>query len=252
MLTAIPGKAQRACAVAMNKTGKLIKQEEQAEMMRVFDRPTKFTLNSLQLTPATSGNLEAKVWFKEPARMGQHYLVPQVEGGSRKLKGFERAISLGELVPGQGSRKDQSGNISIGQIRQLLSVLGKAERGAGYSANITNRSRKRNNKQRDYVVIYKRHGRLLPGVYQRVHTGVGFGAKTKRTFADRSKVYQKGRTRGRFSSVIRARGLKPIMLLGQTGHQVKPLFDFYGVANRVCQREFEKRFWETLDQFLQS
>jgi len=84
------------------------------------------------------------------------------------------------------------------------------------------------------------------GVYQRYQTGVGFGAKTKRTMLDRSKAWQKGRTRGRFASVIRARGLRPVLLTGRTGHNVKPLLDFYGVAHRTFAREFERRFWAEL------
>lgn len=252
-LAAFPGKAHRACAVALNKAGKLVKEAEVEEMKSVFDNPTRFTLNSLKLTPATKNDLKATVWFKEPDRMGAHYLVPQVEGGSRKLKGFERGIDLGELVPALGAKLNQYGNVSMGQIRQILSVLGKAQTSSGYSANITDRSRRRNTRERDYVVIDRRQRGNLPlGVYQRFQTGAGFGAKTKRTFLDRSKSYQKGRTRGRFASVIRARGLRPILLTGRTGHQVKPLLDFYGLANRTFNQHFEPLFKVTLDTFLKS
>nr|WP_321465140.1 hypothetical protein [uncultured Desulfobulbus sp.] len=252
-LIAFPGKALRACAVALNKAGKIVKEAEVEEMKSVFDNPTRYTLNSLKLTPATKNDLKATVWFKEPDRMGAHYLVPQVEGGSRKLKGFERAIGEGELVPALGAKLNKDGNVSIGQIRQILSVLGKAETSAGYMANITGRSCRRNTRERDYVIIDSRqHGNLPHGVYQRFQTGAGFGAKTKRTFLDRSKSYQKGRRRGRFASVIRSRGLRPILLTGRTGHQVKPLLDFYGVAHRTFDQHFEPLFWDTLDTFLKS
>ncbi|MGD9947541.1 MAG: hypothetical protein AB7U29_03565 [Desulfobulbus sp.] len=252
-LAVFPGKAHRACAVALTKAGKLIKEAEVDKMKSVFDNPTRYTLNSLKLTPATKNDLKATVWFKEPDRMGAHYLVPQVEGGSRKLKGFERAIGKGELVPALGAKLNKDGNVSIGQIRQLLSVLGKAESSAGYSANITDRSRRRNTKERDFVIIDSRQRGNLPlGVYQRFQTSVGFGAKTKRTFLDRSKSYQKGRTRGRFASVVRSRGLRPVLLAGRTGHQVKPLLDFYGVAHRTFNQRFEPLFWDTLNTFLQS
>jgi len=253
VLASIPGKAHRACAVALNKTGKAVKAEEQNEMKSVFDRPTRYTLNSLKLTPATKDNLQAKVWFKDPARMGAHYLVPQVDGGSRKLKGFERAFGE-EFVPGEGVRLNQFGNVTGGQIVQIMSVLGKLGRFSGDNSNSTAASRKRNTRERDYV--YLPHGsawgKLPPGIYKRYQTGAGFGAKTKRTFADRSKTYQKGRRRGRFSSVIRARGLKPILIHGRTGHKVKPLLDFYGVANKTFDHTFDRTFWSTLNQFLKS
>ncbi|ADW16409.1 hypothetical protein Despr_0221 [Desulfobulbus propionicus DSM 2032] len=276
-LAAFPGKAHRACAIALNKAGKLVKEAEVAEMKSVFDNPTRYTLNSLQLTPATKSDLKATVWFKEPGRMGAHYLVPQVDGGQRKLKGFERAIGEGELVPALGAKLNQYGNVSPGQIRQILSVLGKAETSAGYSANITDRSRRRNTKERDYVVIDRRQRGNLPlGVYQRFQTGAGFGAKTKRTFLDRSKSYQRGSRKqavrdprtGRFvkwfgqssvfwegsqiQSVIRARGLRPVLLTGRTGRRVKPLLDFYGVAHRTFNQHFEPMFKATLDTFLKS
>jgi len=254
-LTAIPGKAHRACAIALNKVGKIVKEAEIKEMKSVFDNPTRYTLNSLQLTPATKNDLNATVWFKEPDRYkdNPHYLLPQVVGGVRHLKGFEQGIALGELVPAMGAKIDRHGNVSMGQIRQILSVLGKAETSAGYMANITTRSRRRNPRERDYVVIDRRQRGNLPlGIYQRFQTGTGFGAKTKRTFLDRSKSYQKGRRRGRFSSVIRARGLRPVLLVGRTGHQVKPLLDFYGVAHRTFKQHFEPLFWDTLDTFLKS
>ena len=276
-LAAFPGKAHRACAIALNKTGKLIKEAEVAEMKAVFDNPTSYTLNSLKLTPATKDNLQATVWFKQPDRMGQHYLVPQVDGGQRKLKGFERGVGLGELTPALGAKLNRYGNVSPGQIRQILSVLGKAETSAGFMANITDRSRRRNTKERDFVVIDNRQrGHLPMGVYQRFQTGAGFGAKTKRTFLDRSKSYQRGSRKqavrdprtGRFvkwfgqgsvfwegsqiQSIVRARGLRPVLLVGHTGRQVKPLLDFYGVAQRTFKQRFDPLFRDTLNAFLKS
>jgi len=250
-LASIPGKAHRACAVALNKTGKAVKAEEQNEMKSVFDRPTRYTINSLQLTPATKDKLQAKVWFKEPGRMGAHYLVPQVDGVSRSLKGFEREFGE-EFVPGKGVRLNSFGNVTGGQIVQIMSVLGKLDRYSGDNSNITGKSRKSNRRERDYVYLPKGSGKLPPGIYKRFQTGAGFGAKTKRYFSDRSRSYQKGRRRGRFAAVIRARGLKPILIVGRTGHKVTPLLDFYGVANKTFDREFGRTFWSTLNQFLQS
>lgn len=267
-LKSLPGKAHRAAKVALNKTGKEIKAEIRKEMQQVFDKPTPYTLNSLQLTPAKE-KLEAKVYFKEPDRMQQHYLVPQVEGGERKLKGFERGIGLGQLYPTSFVRPNIYGNVSAGQIRQMLSVLGRAETSAGYRANLTAASAKRNRKDRDYVVIRQRHGRLYPGVYQRFQTGPGYGYKTKRTI-DRFGTWQKGNRKvamrdpktgriirwvtpgnRRVQSIVRARGLKPIFLKGR-GAPVTPLLPFYDIAQRVFDQKFEKTFRETLEKFLKS
>lgn len=237
-----PREASRALEHALDHTARDIRDGIREEMTRVFDNPTRYTLNSLQITPTRNHNMKASVWFKEPDRMEQHYLVPQVEGGQRKLKGFERALDDTRFVPGEGVRLNKFGNVSFGQIRQILSVLGRAEHHAGYQANITARSRKTNTKARDYVYIRKRNGRLLPGVYERYVTSSGFNAKTKRTFADRSKVYQQGKKRGKFAQVIRARGLRPILIKGRQNAPTRPLLDFYGVANRVYNLRFVDHF----------
>jgi hypothetical protein len=266
-LRSFPGKANRAAKVALNKTGKAIKEEMGKEMTRVFDHPTRYTINSLKLTPAKE-RPEAKVWFKEPDRMQQHYLVPQVEGGPRKLKGFERGIGIGDLYPTSFARPNLYGNVSAGKIRQIMSVLGLAETSSGYRANITVRSARRNLRPRDYVVIRNQRGRLYPGVYERFQTGPGFGAKTKRTIG-RAGTWQKGQrkvavrdphtgriirwesSRSRIQSIVRARGLRPIFLKGR-GETVTPLLHFHEIAQQVFDEKFEKTFKETLERFLKS
>lgn len=241
MLATMPKAARRAAELALDATAQAIRDEIRRTMPLVFDRPTPYTLNSLKITPTRGHNLQASVWFKEPPRMGAHYLVPQVEGGVRALKGFERALGQQEFTPAMGARINQYGNVSPGQIRQILSVLKLAERSAGYSANLTARSAKRNRKDRDYVLITKQQGRLLPGIHQRFQTGVGFGHKTKRTLP--FGTWQKGRTRGRFASVVRAKGLRPVLLMGRTGKQVKPRLDFYTIGHKEFQRRFGPLFW---------
>lgn len=249
MLEAFPKEAGRALEISLDYTAKFIKSDVQRAMLTVFDKPTPYTMNSLQVTPTKGHNMQASVWFKEPARMGDHYLVPQVEGGSRKLKGFERSFGK-EFVPGAGARIDQYGNVRGGDIVQIMSVLGKLGRYAGDNANITAKSRKRNTKERDYVYLPHGSGKLPPGIYKRVQTGRGFGAKTKRTFADQSRTYQRGRTRNGISSVVRARGLQPILIVGRTGHDVKSLLDFYGIANATIDRELVRKFWQTFNRVM--
>ena len=102
MLTASPQLANRAAELALDATAKAIRDEVKTTMPRVFDRPTPYTLNSLQVTPTHNHNMTAMVWFKDPDRMGQHYLVPQVDGGPRKLKGFERGLGNQEYTTAEG------------------------------------------------------------------------------------------------------------------------------------------------------
>ena len=239
-----------AMAKGLTKLGQLVKEEEIQEMKRVFDRPTPFTLNSLKLTPAKKDRLSATVWFKDPPRlgMGQHYLEPQVYGGSRELKRLEKLLKMKHLMPGAGAKLDAYGNITRGQITQVLSVL-KAFNTAGYDMNLTSRSGKRNRKPRDYFAVTKKRGGLVPGVYQRVQSGVGFGAKTKKSLP--VGEWQKGRTRGRIASVIRARGVKPILVQGKAP-RYKARFDFHGVAKRTIDRNYQRVFSEVVSEIIRT
>lgn len=250
-LQLLPGLARRAVSVSLNKTGKAIKEAEQKEMRRVFDNPVPYTLNSLQLDPSTPETLQAAVWFKEPARMGQHYLVPQVEGGSRRLKGFELALGGQQYVPGKAARLTKYGNVSYGQIKQVLSTLGRAERYTGATANISSRSRRRNTRPRDYVVIRRGNkAGLVPGVYERYHKPGARKLGRLGRYTDRSRVLQQGRTHGRFTSVVTARGLRPVLLLGRTGKQVRARLDFYEVAEATYDRVFLRTFYDTVNDWL--
>jgi len=243
MLKGLPKQASRAAEQALDFTALRIAYEIYTQMLRVFDRPNMYTLNSLKVTKTKGHNMQASVWFKDPERMGQHYLVPQVDGGRRKIKGFERALGSDEYTPAdeRGAKMDKHGNVSPGQIKQILSVLGKAETSAGFDANLTAKSAKRNKRSRDYIQIKAgNRARIAPGIYQRYQTGVGFGAKTKRSLP--FGEWQKGRTRGRFSSVVVARGLRPVLFVGKTGHNVRPLLPFYKIAHATYDKYFIGRF----------
>lgn len=249
MLKAMPKQAGRAIEMALDKTAKVIRDNVKSTMSRVFDRPTSYTINSLKVTPTHSHNMTASVWFKDPDRMGQHYLVPQVEGGKRKLKGFERGLAMGEMVPTHvGAQIDQHGNMSVGQIKQIISVLGKGDKYAGVTSNMSSRSSKVNKNQRDYIPI-KRGNKagLIPGIYQRIpKIGAGIDKRTSRRMGiTGARAYQHGRSKGKWKSIIMARGLMPVLLVGRTGHQVKPLLDFYGIAHKTFNVTFESHFWST-------
>lgn len=257
MIAALPKTAGRAAEMALDRTAREIRNEIRDTMRTVFKGPVPYTLNSLQITPTRNHNMEASVWFKDPDRMGQHYLVPQVEGGARKLKGFERAIAgrygvKMEMVPGVGAKIDRYGNVSAGQIKQIMSVLKVAQQYAGYDADITKRSASKG-KERDYVLIPKKRGKLLPGVYQRVARGSSSIRGRYSSIDGRIK----GRAGGAYAwqvgkrkLVTRARGLKPILVRGKTGDQVRPRLDFYGIAERVYSQRFTELFYAKFQQLL--
>jgi hypothetical protein len=249
MLKKFPAQASRAAEIAIDKTAREVKAAIKQVLPQVFANPVPWTRNSLMVTSTKNHNMQAMVWFKEPERKGRsmttHYLLPQVEGGQRKLKGFELAMGNKTFVPGSAAKLDRYGNISVGQIKQILSVLGRAEFAAGAQANITARSKKINRKPRDYVYLPHGSGKLPPGVYERYQTGVGFGAKTKRTLP--FGEYQKGRSRGRFASVIRARGLRPVLIQTKAPRYSKRL-PFYEIANKVIDMRLVATFQAELSR----
>lgn len=196
-----------AIAKAVTSTAQIAKKALQAEMPRVFDRPTPYTLNSLYLKPATKANPTAVVGLKDDAGKGTpaaKYLLPQIEGGGRTLKRFEKALqATGQMprntyaMPGDGAKLDAYGNMNRGQLTQILSALKSAEIKAGFQANRTERSRKRRKNQPQFFSAPK-DSHLHPGVYQRFSFGFGSAIKPVLIFTHASTDYSR---RYRFQEV---------------------------------------------------
>jgi hypothetical protein len=160
---------------ALNKSMYDARDAARAEMAKVFDRPTPYTLNSLKITPSTKSDLRAELSFREFPRPAWKWLGPQVHGGRRGPKAFENALRakgiLGAgqfVVPGPGVRLNAYGNIPAPLIVQVLSQIGAAEYKAGFQANMTARSRGRAIKKAGgqfFVVkgkgVYKRSGKTV-------------------------------------------------------------------------------------------
>ncbi|QPC43996.1 hypothetical protein HW532_15640 [Kaustia mangrovi] len=151
-----------AIAMALTRIGKRVKSAERDEMKRVFDRPTPYTLNSLRLEPATKSDLQARIWFREFAGKGTpaaKYLLPQVYGGSRVEKRFERRIGLGYLMPTTAAPLDRYGNVRRSIYSKILSGVGA--QGDPYQ-NSPRGSRKRKTYFRGTP---RGHG--VPGIWER-------------------------------------------------------------------------------------
>lgn len=209
-----------ATAKALTFTAERVRDAEKQEMQRVFDRPTPFTLNSLYMRGANPRNLEARVWFKDLGGSGgsrknigtpaAHYLVPQVYGGGRTLKQFEVYLQRAGVlpsgmyaVPGAGAKLDAYGNMSRGQLVQILSALGAAEHSSGYYANKSKRKGARFNKATALIFAGRPHPRMPLGVWQR-----------------------QGQT-----------GIKPLLIFVRAPRYNKR-FNFYAIANATAMREF--------------
>lgn len=187
-----------ATSLALNRTAQRVKAGELAVMRQRFDRPTPFTLNSLMLTPATKTKLVAKVWFRDYATKGtpaQKYLGPEVFGGNRQHKRFERAlIAKGYMkptqfaIPAAGAQLDNFGNVSRGQTTKVMTAL-RAHGEQGYSANRTTSKRSVRRGRAAQYFVGQPEGESA-GIWQKVQTGFGSGIRPVWLFVDRNPRYR--------------------------------------------------------------
>jgi len=208
-----------ATSKALNYTLFKVRDEEVAEMQRVFDRPTRFTLNALFVRRATAADLQGRVFLKEQwPSPSQHYLRPEIYGGARVLKGFERVMRQAGLlpagmfaVPGSAAKIDAYGNMSRGQLLKIMSALRLAERTSGYSANRTAASSKRRRgRMPQYFVGRPGFGKAPLGVWETVR------------FA--------------FGSAVR-----PVLIFVKQPSYTA-VFNFHQVAQKVAAQHFQKQF----------
>lgn len=213
-LREFPEQSRFAIALTLTRVAKLGQAAAKQEMAKVFDRPTPYTLRSLAIRPATKVNLESEVFFREFAAKGTpatKYMLPQVDGGPRRVKRFERSLRLGRALadgmmayPGKGARMDTYGNMSRGQITKILSYLRVSSdptqnRGDGEGKGVLR-------KEHYFVGGISRSRHLAPGIYLR-----------------------KGRT------------VLPVMAYGREA-TYRPRFAFHAVLERTFGAVFEAEF----------
>lgn len=149
---------------AMTLTAKDVAWEEIGVMQRVFDRPTPYTINALQVKPATKGNPIASVEFREfggtPAK---RFLNPEVYGGPRSQKSHERQIApllkgYSYLVPARGVALNQFGNLPGATLRRVLSQLRVSPNA---DANASNSKRSKAKRKSEAFFVNKRGNMVM-------------------------------------------------------------------------------------------
>lgn len=218
---------------SINTTLAQSRKDLQQEMPRVFDRPTPYALGGISVTEAKKEKLVGYIGLKDDPAKGipaSKFLRPQVLGGGRGLKRAEKALQrVGILppgwwtVPGTGARFDTYGNMSRGQIVELLAYL-KAFGEEGCKANMTDKSRpafeRRLGKRAAGAKVQffvgglssNRSKHLAPGIYQRF--GFGHGS-----------------------------AVKPVLMFVKQP-SYRPRFHFYDVVTRTFERDFSRNFQE--------
>jgi len=123
-----------ATAQAINWTSYNLRERLQDEIKSVFDRPTRFTIDSIEVIKARPDRPEATVRLKDyssKAAPAAVWLAPQVYGGDRRDKRSETllrdrgVLPAGMYVaPGSGMKLDSMGNVGKGQMQKIISGLG--------------------------------------------------------------------------------------------------------------------------------
>ncbi|WP_018991290.1 hypothetical protein [Aromatoleum toluclasticum] len=241
-------KVEVAAQRALLKTARIVKDIEQKEMAKVFDRPTRWTLNAFEVV-IDKGEMSARVQVKDGYwHRADNYLNSQIVGGGRKDKAFELALRKRGLlpagwyaVPGRKAALDAYGNMSVGQIKQVLSWFDSAEPYAGSTQNMgekgRNKRRKGTRTKRGFEYFAAMPGRRVGGGSwkegRRQNLKPGIYKRTSFSFV--------GTRGGRMSAI------EPILMF-VTRAQYRPRFDFYGVGRKAIEQNFAREYAEAFNR----
>jgi hypothetical protein len=226
-----------ATALALTRTAEAAKVAVQQEMASVFDRPTPFTFKAMRVIPARPAQLEAAVVFKDLGGKGladaKTRYGHQVFGGARATKRMETLLRRSGLllmsedaVPGEGAQLDAYGNMSRGQIVQILSwfqTFGEE----GFTANSTKATRDRRAKG-----TRARRGQRF--FFRRDRPGRGIYLATAITVPS-----------ARRGASSQNWAIKPVLMFVRRS-MYKPRLDVEGVVQRTAQSQFRAWFDDAL------
>lgn len=164
---------------AAKETGRYVFGALRSEMQEVFDRPTPWTLGGLRFQQPRMDRPSVRIWLEEAPGKGipaAVFLTPQIEGGTRRHKRFERALIAKGLmppgmfaVPGAQAPLDAHGNVVPSFIVRMLSDL-QAFGEVGYRAN--RKGERTGRKKSNYFFVPAPGSGLKPGVYWHMPNGL--------------------------------------------------------------------------------
>lgn len=148
-------------AKALTNTAQDVRKAFGESMPGVFDRPNAFTRSAWAMQPARKADLTAIVFAKDKQA---RYLKFQVQGGGRRVKGFEKRFGADTnadeqagpaLVPTRNVKRDSFGGVSLATIKRMATAktssgkvgryfIGKpkgGDRGAGIYARVAGNKR---------------------------------------------------------------------------------------------------------------
>jgi hypothetical protein len=236
-----------ATSVALNETAKDVQAATYDQFRKSFDRPTPIVMKSLRIKYAKKTDLTAMVFMKDKGLGGKNansmaeILGHEFSGGSRIHKKIEfvlqqwKFISTGEyVVPGAAARMDKYGNMSRGQIVQILSQIGVKQ--AGYDSNPTGSKRSKRNVAKAGTIFWSRgpEGKRIPLVDKA--TGIKYGY----TGGNASRLAKGAWIRD-------GRSVHPILLVVKSTRYRKRI-DMQRIAQPVIDKKFRIHFVAAIDR----
>lgn len=210
-----------ATSRALNSVAFKVMREESAGTS-VFDRAKPATRNAFRVEKSTKHNLRAIIAVKTRESGGlpaSEYLHPNISGGKRNVKRSEAMLRAAGILPpgmftapGKGAKLDAYGNMSRGQIAQILSYFqtyGLTALNSG-RMNMSQDKRAKLQNRSAYFIIPKR------GIWQR-----------------------------------HGKAISPILLFISKA-EYKQIFGFEKIAKGVIDREWQKEFNAALDDAIRT
>jgi hypothetical protein len=202
-----------ASVQALTKTSVIARDAIKGDMKRVFKSPTPYALNASRALFARKATMSSAVLLRDFGKLpAEDYLGPEIEGGDRKAKNFEKALrDAGILpvgmfvVPGRAATIDRYGNQSAAEIVAILAAMSAYRSGGAVARAVTKRALARRARPRiKYFVARSSHGSGKPlGIYK----------------------------------VVSAGKVVPVMIFTKTPHYTAR-FDFYQLARGHAQKAF--------------
>lgn len=235
-------KIPTAARNAINDTAFGLKAHVQNLIKSSFKNPHPSTIKNVFVVKANKENLAARVRFDQLYKTGvDEYMLANIEGGSRAMKPSEQRLNR-YYVPGIGAKMNAYGNMTGGQVTQVLSRLGRFGDVAGYDMNETAKSkrlRSGTSKGTEYFIVTQPKGGLKPGVYQRTEKRGGYTAVgTQRATRGRTGAFQKTEV----GKVIKARGAVPVMVFTKGKPKYKVKFPFFKSSTEYVNKALVGNF----------
>jgi hypothetical protein len=212
-------------AYAANESGFYAKNKVYKEMQRVIDKPRPFTLNSLFVKKVSAKDADTTLMWRPGSTSGNSagkYLIPQVTGGQRHEKGFEKLLRISGIlpvgyyvIPTKDAPDDGYGNVPGPYLVRILSYL-RAFRDRLQNRNL-DKEKAVKKKLQYFVVRPGQKSYLSPGIYERLSM---FGGAIRKLFFFSTKATYKQK------------------------------FPFYEIANNAAKEKFNEKLDEGIRKAL--